>query len=84
MGFWRCVFPGNRELEEKMPRKARRKARKSEQATMQHAKKNKHEMAAALAADLGRVAAEVADTAVTVSELSGACHEVTFRLMRPR
>ena len=37
---------------------------------------NNQTMAAALAADLGRVASEVADAVVTVSELSGACHKV--------
>ena len=70
-----------------MPRKARRKTRKSEQATMQHPKKNEHEMAAALAADLSRVASEAAGAVVTVSGLSGECHEVTtpFRSKkRPR
>ena len=44
-------------------------------------------MAAALAADLGRVASEVTDAVVTVSELGSACHEVTtpFRSKkRPR
>ena len=46
---------------------------------------NNQTMAAALAADLGRVASDVADAVLTVSELSGACHEVTpFCLMRPR
>ena len=34
-------------------------------------------MAAALASDIDRVAVEAAAAIVTVSELSGACHEVT-------
>ena len=40
-------------------------------------KKRESPMAAALAADLGRVASEAASKSiVTVSELNGTCHEV--------
>ena len=56
---------------------AKKKAKKAGKKADKKKKAESPAMAAALAADLAKVASEAAAAVVTVSELSGACHEVT-------